>query len=129
MIENLALIIDDDPTVTELLTLAVETTLGCKVITAINGEIGLYEARKQKPDFILLDWIMPEMSGLQVLDELAENEETVNIPVYMITRKATVEDARRARASGAVGYYMKPLQFDHLCSWLAEKFPDLAETR
>jgi|GEM_PF-1733329 CheY-like chemotaxis protein len=127
--DNLALIIDDDPNILELLKTAVEEILGCRVVTAINGESGLYEARQLKPDLILLDWIMPEMTGLEMLDELKLDPATKSIPVYMITRRTKLQDAKRARELGAVGYFLKPIDFDEFCAWLVEQFPDLAETR
>ena len=128
MLENLALVIEDDRKVSELVALAVEKALGCRVITAGNGEIGLYEARTHKPDLILLDWIMPEMSGMEVLDELMSDPVTATIPVHMITGKTTLKDAKKAREMGASGYFMKPIEFVDLCNWLKDQFPSLAET-
>jgi len=128
MSKNTALVVEDDPDVAELIQLAVEVTLGCEVIRAVNGEIGLFEAKKQQPDFILLDWIMPEMSGLQALEELKGDAATANIPVYMITRKSTLEDVKKALEVGAAGYFIKPVGFEKLCNWLAERFPELAES-
>jgi len=128
MMTNSALVVEDEPDVAELIQLAVEVTLGCTVIRAVNGEIGLYEAKKHQPDFILLDWIMPEMSGLQVLEELKGDATTADIPVYMITRKSTLEDVNKALETGAAGYFIKPVSFEKLCNWLAERFPALAES-
>jgi twitching motility two-component system response regulator PilH len=128
MSDNLALIIDDDPKLVELLALAVESTLGCRIITAENGEVGLYEARKQMPNFILLDWIMPEKTGLEVLDDLQDDPATSSIPVYMITRKTRMEDIKRAKELGCVGYFLKPIDFDIFCLWLIDKFPTLAKS-
>jgi CheY-like chemotaxis protein len=122
--KNCALIIDDDPRILDLLKTAVEETLDCHVVTAINGEQGLFEARQQIPDFILLDWIMPEMTGLEMLDELKLDPATKSIPVYMITRRTRLEDARKAQEFGAAGYFLKPIVFEELCAWLAEQFPD-----
>ena len=129
LLKNIALIIDDDPRILDLLKVAVEETLGCEVVTAINGEQGLFEARRQEPDFILLDWIMPEMTGLEMLDELKLDPATRSIPVYMITRKTRLEDARKAQEFGAEGYFLKPIIFEDLCVWLAEQFPDQVSTQ
>jgi len=128
MSKNLALIIDDDPGTVEILRLAVETVLGCEVVSAANGQIGLFEAEKHRPDFILLDWIMPEMSGLETLDELKLDADTAPIPVYMITQKTGFQDIKRAMNIGAAGYFKKPVDFDGFCQWLTTRFPELADS-
>ncbi len=128
MSKNLALIIDDDPDIIEVLTLAVETVLGCEVISAANGQIGLFEAKKHHPDFIFLDWIMPEMTGLETLDELKLDVGTAPIPVYMITRKTSFQYIKTAMDIGAAGYFKKPVDFDDFCRWLTTRFPELAES-
>jgi two-component system phosphate regulon response regulator PhoB len=128
MLKNSALIVEDDQDVAELIQLAVEVTLGCTVIRAENGETALLKAREHQPDFILLDWIMPQMSGLQALEELKADAATADTPVYMITRKSTVQDARKALEVGADGYFIKPVDFEKLCNWLAARFPALAES-
>ncbi len=58
---------------------------GFEVIQAENGEIGLETARKISPDIIFLDVMMPDKSGIEVLRELQTDENTVNIPVMVIT--------------------------------------------
>ena len=129
MFDNSVLIIEDESEVSELLATAVEATLGCQVVTASNGELGLKEAVKSVPDLILLDWMMPKMSGLEVLHALRENEATAHIPIHMITQKNSIGDVREARAAGADGYFLKPIDFEKFSAWLEEQFPALAESK
>ena len=124
---NLALVIEDDPEIAEVIELAIKVVLGCEVVFAPNGEVGLYEAAERQPDLIFLDWIMPEKSGLVALTELKSDAKTAAIPVYMITRKTSQVDVQKAFEAGAAGYFVKPIKFDALCAWLAERFPALAD--
>lgn len=129
MLDNRVLIIEDEAEVSELLATAVEVTLGCQVVTASNGEVGLKEALKNVPDLILLDWLMPKKSGLEVLEALRANAATKHVPIHMITQKTSINDVKVARDAGADGYFLKPVDFEKFCVWLAEKFPVLAESR
>ena len=81
---------------------------GFDVYQAEDGPKGLELARKKKPDVILLDWMMPEMDGLEVLSELKHNKKTSRIPVFMLTAKGTVGDMDRAFDIGADDYITKP---------------------
>ena len=81
---------------------------GFEVFMASNGREGLDIARKKKPDVILLDWMMPEMNGLEVLSELKHNRKTEHIPVFMLTAKGMLGDMDRAFDVGADDYITKP---------------------
>jgi len=72
-----------------------------------NGEEGLKEAEKWKPDLILLDIVMPMLDGIEVLKQLKANPETETIPVIMLTNLETNKDVARAMESGATGYLIK----------------------
>jgi two-component system phosphate regulon response regulator PhoB len=110
------LIVDDEPRI----RLALEYNLskdGFEVITAEDGFQGLELAREKRPDLILLDWMMPEMNGIEVLRKLKERKETKNIPVFMCTAKGTVGDVDRGTSAGADYYITKPFdiwQLGHL---------------
>lgn len=103
------LVIDDYPAVRSLLesTLAVQNF---KVISAENGRKGLEIARAGKIDVILLDWVMPEMDGMEVLAELKCDSNTMDIPVIMLTSKGESCDIKLAASKGAVDYIVKPFK-------------------
>ena len=85
---------------------------GFEVFLASNGRTGLELIYEKKPDVILLDWMMPEMNGLEVLSELKHNKRTERIPVFMLTAKGMLSDIDRAFEVGADDYITKP--FDPL---------------
>ncbi|MFH1451229.1 MAG: response regulator [bacterium] len=80
---------------------------GYEVISALDGEIGLRFAEKDKPDMILLDLILPKMNGFEVLQKLKENEETQKIPVLVLTNLEEMNDINRAIELGATTYLVK----------------------
>ena len=101
------LIIDDDATIRTLL----EGTLarkGFKVFCASSGHDGLDIVKTEEIDVIMLDWMMPEMDGMEVLAELKRNSNTMHIPVFMLTGKEDSKDIDLAISKGAVDYIVKP---------------------
>jgi two-component system alkaline phosphatase synthesis response regulator PhoP len=78
------------------------------VYSATDGLAGLKIAGEKRPDVILLDWVMPKMSGLEVLSELRQDERTKDIIVFMLTAKNMMDDLETALASGAHDYITKP---------------------
>lgn len=102
------LVIDDEELVRRALQRSL-TLYGFKVHLASNGRAGVKLAQQNKPEFILLDWMMPEMDGLEVLSELKHNELTEDIPVFMLTGKGMIGDVDQAYEIGADGYITKPL--------------------
>ncbi len=107
------LVIDDD----ELVRIELKRTLqlyGFKVYLAKDGPTGLKLAQEKIPAFILLDWTMPEMDGLEVLSELKHNKKTEDIPVFMLTGKGMIGDLDQAIEIGVDEYIMKPLDIIEL---------------
>jgi len=107
------LVIDDD----ELIRIALKRTLqlyGFKVYLAKDGPTGLELAQKKKPIFILLDWMMPEMDGLEVLSELKHSKNTEHIPVFMLTDRGMIGDLDQAFEIGVDDYIKKPLDLTKL---------------
>ena len=74
---------------------------------ALDGAEGLAKAKAIKPDFILLDIIMPKMDGFSVLKALKEDDTTKDIPVILLTNLGQDEDIQRGKDLGAVGYLVK----------------------
>ena len=85
-----------------------------KVFTASNGCEGLEAAASHKPDLILLDNNMPEMSGLEMLEQMRENPELKNIPVIMVTAVCEPQKIDAASSLGVTDYITKPFDFADL---------------
>ena len=83
------------------------TQEGYQVIPAIDGEIGLSLAKKEKPDLILLDLILPKKDGFEVLKELKAEEQTKEIPVIVLTNLEQSTDVEKALEYGATTYLAK----------------------
>jgi CheY-like chemotaxis protein len=79
-----------------------------QVLTASTGREGIEMAQKHKPDVILLDWMMPEMDGLEVLQALKKDGSTRKIPIFMFTAKSMMDEREEATDVGADGYITKP---------------------
>jgi DNA-binding response OmpR family regulator len=80
---------------------------GYKVISALDGEVGLKLAQLETPDLILLDLVLPKLHGFKVLKELKKNSETKNIPVVVLTNLEGIEDVDKAIELGAQSYLVK----------------------
>ena len=98
---------------------------GFKVYLAEDGPTGLELAQKKKPDMILLDWMMPGMDGLQVLEKLKAEQSTEKIPVIMLTTKRMVNDVGNALLGGADGYILKPFEIEKLAKVVRGKLKKL----
>lgn len=80
---------------------------GYEVQAALDGELGLRLAKKEKPDLILLDLILPKIHGLDVLEKLRKDKETKDIPVIILTNLENVGEVERAIELGATTYLVK----------------------
>jgi len=99
------LIADDD----EKLLKMIRRTLiydGFQVITAINGRDALEQVQTNVPDLVILDWMMPELSGVEVVERMRTAEDT--IPILMLTARDTVADRVAGLNRGADDYLVKP---------------------
>lgn len=102
------LLVDDNEQNLELL-LAYLEDLGCELRTAIDGLDALDQVAKRRPDLILLDVMMPRMSGFQACSRIKHDAATADIPIVMVTALNEVSDAERAVDSGADDYLTKPV--------------------
>ena len=89
---------------------------GFAVIEAVSGEDALVRLQKTLPDLILLDAMMPGMDGFDVCRQLRKRQETINIPVMMLTGLDDIESVNRAFESGATGFVLKPINYTVLNS-------------
>ena len=106
---NKLLIVDDEADTLRLVSLMLERQ-GYEVFTAENGRAALEKVKSDKPDLILLDVMMPEMDGFEVVQVLRADAETEDIPVIMFTAKTQVEDKITGLEAGADVYLTKPTQ-------------------
>ena len=102
--EPLVLAVDDEAGILRLMKLEL-TGQGFRVITASNGEDALKLVEEQRPDVVLLDVIMPEMTGLEVMRRIREQ---MNIPIIIVTAKDSDQDKVRGLEMGADDYIVKP---------------------
>lgn len=101
------LVIDDLPENVFMLQDRLENE-GYEVVTAYDGKTGIAKAISDMPDLILLDVMMPEMSGIEVCKNLKQNPTTADIPVIIVTAKSSAEDAKEGLEAGAFDYIKKP---------------------
>lgn len=100
------LFIEDEPALQTTFTDTI-TDSGYQVFSALDGEIGLNLAIKEKPDLILLDLILPKMDGFTVLESLKKDPETAHIPVIVLSNLGEASDVQRAIELGAQSYLVK----------------------
>ena len=108
--EPLVLAVDDEAGILRLVKLELSQQ-GFRVVTAGSGEEALRVAEEQRPDIVLLDIVMPEMTGLEVMRKLREQS---NAPVILVTAKDTDSDKVRGLELGADDYIVKPFSPDEL---------------
>lgn len=102
------LIVEDDPDIRELAIMALEHDGGFIVSGCDNGGKAIEEARRLRPDLILLDWMLPGMDGGQTLDVLRSDPETADIPVTFMTAKLRASELEQIARLGASGVIAKP---------------------
>jgi DNA-binding response OmpR family regulator len=101
------LIVDDEPDALELLEFNLKAA-GYEVLCAEDGKAALKQARVALPDLIILDWMLPEIEGLEVCKLLRRDPNTAAIPVIMLTAKAAEIDRILGLEIGADDYVTKP---------------------
>jgi DNA-binding response OmpR family regulator len=101
------LLVDDEPDVVDLIRYYMHR-VGFDVLTALNGAAALALARDSRPDVIVLDLMLPLMSGVDVFKALRKNEETIHIPILMLTAKAGESERIAGLELGVDDYITKP---------------------
>jgi two-component system, sensor histidine kinase and response regulator len=102
------LIVDDEP-INIFVLEGILSEEGFEVLTAQNGNEALIKVVQMPPDVILLDIMMPDMSGIEVLEILTADPKTNHIPIIMVTAKTDSEDVQLALSKGAIEYIKKPV--------------------
>lgn len=101
------LLVDDEAQLVEMMKMRLETS-GYEVITAYDGQQAFERARKEKPDLIILDLMLPKMEGYKVCGLLKSDARYAKIPIIMFTARAQEEDVALGKSLGAEDYITKP---------------------
>jgi DNA-binding response OmpR family regulator len=107
------LIVDDEVDLVETVRFPLEME-GYHVLVAHNGEDALNQARKENPDLILLDLMLPKVDGYKVCQQLKSDDRYKHIPILMLTSKAQEKDMALGRETGANEYITKPFDIRDL---------------
>ena len=113
------LLIDDEPELVEMVKMRLETN-GYEVIIAYDGQEALEKARKEKPDLIILDLILPKLDGYQVCRMLKFDRTTSKIPIIMLTALSQKEDREWGKRVNADAYITKPFESEELMEKIKE---------
>lgn len=113
------IVIDDEP----FILMMIEDKLkkaNILVVALRESRDAVEVIRKEKPDLIILDWMMPEVSGIEICKTLKEDTELQNIPVFMLTAKGQDEDEKLGLQYGVARYITKPFSPKVLLSMVEE---------
>ena len=106
-------IIEDEPSIIQLVQHNLEKN-GFLVSSSLNGNDGLKELKKFRPDLLLLDWMLPDLSGIEICKNIRKDNSFKNLPVIMLTAKGEEEDKIKGLDSGVDDYLTKPFSFNEL---------------
>jgi len=117
----LVLVVDDEPDIRELIQMNLELA-GYRVTTAADGREALAAVKREAPDAILLDLMMPEVDGWAVLDQLKSRSgrDLSEIPVFMVTARTEAQNRLRGGIEGALRYITKPFDPAKLAEMLGD---------
>ena len=110
--QPLVLVADDEPRITKLVSIALSEE-GFRVVTASGGEEALLKAEEVRPDIVLLDIVMPDLDGIEVMRQLRERRP---VPVILLTAKGSTADKAKGLDLGADDYIAKPFHPDELAA-------------
>ncbi len=113
------LVVDDEPNILKLVSFIL-TNNGYEAVEASSGPECLEKVRKEKPDMIVLDVMMPKMDGFEVAKKIKSNTATKDIPILMLSSKAQFEDKMKGIDSGAMDYVTKPFDKQELLEKVRE---------
>jgi CheY-like chemotaxis protein len=102
------LVVDDSATILMVMRMVLGKDR-YQLITAVDGRQAVEAARREKPDLILMDVIMPNMTGIEACQELRRNAETREIPIVLVTTRSEPENVEKGFTSGCNDYISKPI--------------------
>lgn len=117
---NANVLLVDDSSTNNLLLESALRSLKLNISTASSAESALTMLRKKDFDLVLLDVMMPGMSGYDMLEEMTKEPKIANVPVIFVTARSSNDDELKARKLGAADYFEKPLQLDKLVQRVKE---------
>jgi two-component system phosphate regulon response regulator PhoB len=106
-------IIEDEPSIIQLVQHNLEKN-GFIVLSSVNGNDGLKELKKFQPDLLLLDWMLPDLSGIDICKNIRKDNSFKDLPIIMLTAKGEEEDKIKGLDSGVDDYLTKPFSFNEL---------------
>jgi len=115
------LIVEDDEAIVELLQHTLEKA-GYQVRMTADGDEALLMVREQKPDLVILDWMLPGLSGIEICHRLRRNEETSKLPIIMLSARGDEGDRVEGLDRGADDYLVKPFSPKELLSRIQAVF-------
>ncbi|MBT5571115.1 MAG: phosphate regulon transcriptional regulator PhoB [Alphaproteobacteria bacterium] len=110
MVSNLqphVLIVEDEPALVELLSYNLEKA-GFQINVARDGDEALLAVQERKPDIVLLDWMLPYVSGIEICRRIRRNPDTRDLPIILLTARGEEDDRIRGLEAGADDYVVKP---------------------
>ena len=119
MVGKRILLIDDEPDIHTIVQLGLMMEAAWEMLTASSGDEGIDIAKREHPDAILLDAMMPDRDGIATLELLKITPETKDIPVIFLTAKAQATNRRQFYAVGAKGVITKPFDPTTLASQIS----------
>ena len=112
-VKPLVLVVEDESSLSTMLRYNLEKQ-GYRVDEAADGQEALTRIAEQQPDLVLLDWMLPVMSGIEVCRQIRRRSSTRELPVIMVTARAEDQDAVRGLNTGADDYITKPFNMEAL---------------
>lgn len=107
MSKHKILIIDDEPAIREMVAVALEMA-DFEVLEAENAQLGHSLIVDQRPDLVLLDWMLPQVSGIELARRLKRDDSTADVPIIMLTAKSEEDNKLQGLEGGADDYITKP---------------------
>ena len=107
------LLIEDEPNISEAIRFILSRD-GCEVTALADGAVAVAAVRASKPDLVILDLMLPGLSGLEILAQLRADPETQSLPVMMLTAKGQGRDREAAERAGANHFMTKPFSNDDM---------------
>ena len=117
------LIIEDEREISLIMKMRLEAA-GYEVLQAFDGADGLEKAKTGQPDLVLLDLILPKISGLQILDDLKSDSHSSRVPVIIVTGLAQELESVKASVAKAEAYFLKPFDTVELMATIADFLKD-----
>jgi two-component system phosphate regulon response regulator PhoB len=112
-VQPYVLVMEDEDALATLLSYNLEKE-GYKVVVASDGEEGMLQIDERLPDLVLLDWMLPKLSGIEVCRRIRGRSETRNLPIIMLTARGEESDRVRGLDTGADDYLTKPFSMTEL---------------